>query len=53
MLNLKGERNRPETSWMFSPTKGRYWGMKEFEEIMNPIKQYDGIYGWTILNHRK
>ncbi|EEL07533.1 Erythromycin esterase [Bacillus cereus BDRD-ST196] len=28
---------------MFSPTAGRYWGLKESEEIMNPIEQYDGI----------
>lgn len=42
-VNLKGEKNRPETSWMFSPTAGRYWGLKESEEIMNPIEQYDGI----------
>ncbi|PHA82274.1 erythromycin esterase family protein [Bacillus toyonensis] len=42
-VNLKGERNRPETSWMFTPTTVRHWGDKDFEEILKPIEQYDGI----------
>ncbi|MGH0437403.1 erythromycin esterase family protein [Bacillus basilensis] len=42
-VNLKGESNRPETSWMFTPTAASYWGIKKREEIMIPIEQYDGI----------
>lgn len=42
-VNLKGESNRPETSWMFTPTAASYWGDKEREEIMIPNEQYDGI----------
>lgn len=40
-VNLKDETNRPETSWMFSPVIGKYWGNKD--EIMIPNQQYDGI----------
>ncbi|PHB00398.1 erythromycin esterase [Bacillus toyonensis] len=42
-VNLKGESNRPETSWMFTPTAASYWGDKKREEIMIPNEQYDGI----------
>ncbi|PGR97048.1 erythromycin esterase [Bacillus thuringiensis] len=42
-VNLKGESNRPETSWMFTPTAASYWGNKLKEEIMIPTEQYDGI----------
>lgn len=42
-VNLKGESNRPETSWMFTPTAASYWGNKKDEEIMIPTEQYDGI----------
>nr|WP_206774726.1 erythromycin esterase family protein [Bacillus cereus group sp. N8] len=42
-VNLRGESNRPETSWMFTPTAASYWGKKEREEIMIPTEQYDGI----------
>ncbi|PFQ36411.1 erythromycin esterase [Bacillus cereus] len=42
-VNLKGESNHPETSWMFTPTAASYWGMKDNEEIMIPTEQYDGI----------
>lgn len=40
-VNLKGEENRPETSWMYMPIIGLHWGQKE--EIMIPNQQYDGI----------
>ncbi|WXB94826.1 erythromycin esterase family protein [Bacillus sp. FJAT-52991] len=40
-VNLKGEKNHPGTSWMFSPIKGKYWGF--VDEIMIPNQQYDGI----------
>ncbi|MGU3372052.1 erythromycin esterase family protein [Bacillus mycoides] len=42
-VNLRGESNRSETSWMFTPTAASYWGDKENEEIMIPTEQYDGI----------
>ncbi|PGQ98415.1 erythromycin esterase [Bacillus cereus] len=42
-VNLKGENNRPETSWMFTPTAASYWGNKLKEENMIPTEQYDGI----------
>lgn len=42
-VNLKGESNRPETSWMFTSTAASYWGIKDKEEIMIPTEQYDGI----------
>ncbi|MDT3498976.1 erythromycin esterase family protein, partial [Bacillus toyonensis] len=42
-VDLKGESNRPETSWMFTPTTARHWGLQKFEEILKPIEQYDGI----------
>ena len=41
-VNLKGEENRPETSWMYMPIIGQYWGSIE-DEIMIPNQQYDGI----------
>ncbi|WP_242220019.1 erythromycin esterase family protein [Bacillus cereus group sp. BfR-BA-01380] len=41
-VNLKGEENRPETSWMYMPIIGQYWG-SEKDEIMIPNQQYDGI----------
>ncbi|PEA54263.1 erythromycin esterase [Bacillus pseudomycoides] len=40
-VNLKGEENRPETSWMYMPIIGQYWGSED--EIMIPNQQYDGI----------
>ncbi|WP_243526893.1 erythromycin esterase family protein [Bacillus pseudomycoides] len=40
-VNLKGEENRPETSWMYMPIIGQYWGF--IDEIMIPNQQYDGI----------
>ncbi|SFI05698.1 MULTISPECIES: erythromycin esterase family protein [unclassified Bacillus (in: firmicutes)] len=40
-VNLKGEENRPETSWMYRPIIGQYWGF--IDEIMIPNQQYDGI----------
>ncbi|MEY8348189.1 erythromycin esterase family protein [Bacillus cereus] len=40
-VNLKGEENRPETSWMYTPIIGQYWGATD--EIMIPNQQYDGI----------
>ncbi len=48
-VNLKGESNRPETSWMFTPTAASYWGNKKNEEIMIPTEQYDGIL-WLEKN---
>ncbi|MEI4801624.1 erythromycin esterase family protein [Bacillus sp. FJAT-51639] len=40
-VNLKGEENRPETSWMYMPIIGQYWG--SYDETMIPNQQYDGI----------
>ncbi|MFI8709518.1 erythromycin esterase family protein [Bacillus sp. NPDC077411] len=40
-VNLKGEENRPETSWMYRPIIGQYWG--SYDETMIPNQQYDGI----------
>ena len=40
-VNLKGEENHPETSWMYMPIIGQYWGF--IDEIMIPNQQYDGI----------
>ncbi|WP_459503466.1 erythromycin esterase family protein [Bacillus sp. C1] len=40
-VNLKNEKNRPETSWMYSQIIGQYWGI--WDEYMIPNEQYDGI----------
>jgi erythromycin esterase len=40
-VNLKGEKNRPETSWMYTPIIAQHWGFQD--EIMIPNQQYDGI----------
>ncbi|KEK23417.1 erythromycin esterase family protein [Bacillus gaemokensis] len=42
-VNIKGETNRPETSWMYMPIIGLHWGQKDKAEIMIPNQQYDGI----------
>ncbi|PEE39779.1 erythromycin esterase family protein [Bacillus pseudomycoides] len=40
-VNLKDEKNRPETSWMYSQIIGQYWG--KLPEYMIPNQHYDGI----------
>ncbi|WJE50383.1 erythromycin esterase family protein [Bacillus cereus] len=40
-VNLKDEKNRPETSWMYSQIIGQYWGI--WPEYMIPNQHYDGI----------
>ena len=40
-VNLKDEKNRPETSWMYSQIIGQYWG--KWPEYMIPNQHYDGI----------